>query len=269
MKKIIFNSCKLLLPFIGIFALAFSCTDVEDDDFFTEGGSVLFYQNVSPGFYDLGNLDNTVVGFDIGSNGDAASSADMTVSYSGELGTAGPAGIGNVSLPGNTTVTLVAACEALGIDINGLGIGDTFTFEATSGTAKRTLPVITNCVSTTGSEDGVVYDVVSTGTSTDDCCPDETTVMSTVTLTGSDGMYAISDWSGGLYFEWYAVYGMTADGSGGDITDVCNAITLTTAEEPFGESLMGSGTVDPDTGVITFSWSNGWGDQGVTTMTPQ
>ena len=122
------------------------------------------------------------------------------------------------------------------------------------------------------------YTSTTTGTSTDGCCPGEVTTESTVTLTETGtGTYTINDWSANLYRVWYGPdggdYGIDQafiDGGGmeGVLIDACAVLSSSTTEEPFGESLTVSGSVAPD-GVITYDWSNGWGDGGTVVLTPQ
>jgi len=188
--------------------------------------------------------------------------------------------------------TFQQALDALGLttaDING---GDAIRFEATLTktdgkvfTRNNTGPSVISNGPAFGAwfvfDQNIVcpsaiegtYTSTATGTSTDGCCPDEITVTSEVTLTAKgSGVYTISDWSAGMYLEWYDVYGITAetDLSTGFI-DACGKITVSdpTYAEPFGETLAGSGAFDANTGVITYSWENGWGDKAVVILTPK
>lgn len=116
------------------------------------------------------------------------------------------------------------------------------------------------------------YTTTTTGTSTDGCCPNETTVAGEVTLTAgsADGEYSISDWSAGMYLEWYGVYGITADSDlSTTFNDVCGNVSIAETGEPFGNTFSATGSVDPATGVITYTWLSGWGDTAVVTMTPK
>jgi len=116
------------------------------------------------------------------------------------------------------------------------------------------------------------YVTTSTGTSTDPCCPTETTVSSEVTLTAGsgEGTYSISDWSAGMYLEWYDVYGITADTDlSTTVSDVCNNVSIAETGEPFGNTFSAAGTVDEATGVITYTWLSGWGDTAEVIMTPK
>lgn len=114
------------------------------------------------------------------------------------------------------------------------------------------------------------YAYTVTGTSTDPCCPNETTQTGTMTLTDEgDGVYTLSDWSAGLYFTWYEVYGITADFDlTARVTDICGNISGEFGE-PFGTNTVVTGSVDPNTGVITYTWTNGYDDTATVTLTPQ
>lgn len=115
------------------------------------------------------------------------------------------------------------------------------------------------------------YEAVSVGTSTDPAALGQRNVTVDITLTDKGGgVYEVSDFSGGLYCDWYCVpYGYNDANSTADIQDVCGTITLLRTTEPYGNTLMGTGTIDGNTGVITFDWSNGWGDVGSSTWTPK
>lgn len=116
------------------------------------------------------------------------------------------------------------------------------------------------------------YSYVSSGTSTDPCCPNRVDLTGTVTITvGVDDItYGISDYSMGLYDAWYGpAYNLAPGSTPGNIQDVCGTISLLTASEAYGNTLTGTGTIDATTGVISYVWSNGWGDEGTATLTPQ
>ncbi len=255
MKKIIFNSCKLLIPFIGIFALAISCSDIEDDDFFTEGGSVMFYQNIAPGFYDLGDIDNTSVGFDVGVGGDAISSGDVTLSYAGAAGAAGPVSLGSLSLPGTQTLSLVDACSALGINTGDVAIGDSFTFTTSAGNASRSLSVSASCSS-------ALAGTYAFSTADFFCEGDAQTGMVTITEAAA-GLYTLDDWAFGTYQH---CYGGPANGWGSlELSDVCNKLSILGID-----GYMDSWSftnVQVNGSDLVLSWTNTYGEFGVTTLT--
>jgi len=119
------------------------------------------------------------------------------------------------------------------------------------------------------SDIGGTYAVTSTGQSTDSCCPDETTVTTTITLTDNGkGNYTMSDFSGGLYLEWYDIYGITATNSPGILIDDCDVLSFGHKEDSLDGTVTGSGTVDA-AGNFTLKWSNSFGDEGTSVYTKQ
>ncbi len=103
----------------------------------------------------------------------------------------------------------------------------------------------------------------ATGTSTDGCCTQLTTVKGNIVkvtrLTNSSFM--LSDFSGGLYLEWYDVYGIEKpEDSPGEISFSCNAVSFQRTTEPFGEGVTGTGVYNPATKTIAYNWLNGYGD---------
>jgi len=79
------------------------------------------------------------------------------------------------------------------------------------------------------------------------------------------GTYEISDITGGLY-----ALGYVASDNPAEFTDICDNITIDSQPDVVfgGDEFNGTGTVNAD-GTITIEWSNNWGDNGVTTLTPQ
>lgn len=194
-------------------------------------------------------------------------------------------------LPGTKlTFTFQQVLTALGLTINQINGGDTFEFlgtvtktDGTSYSFSNTDANLINqpafqamvflrqnvvCPSALAGE----YIATTTGTSTDDCCPDETTLENqTVTLVAKgSGIYEISDFSAGMYFEWYEVYGITVDyvAAGNlkkTISDACGKISGSFGE-PFGTTVTVTGTSDPSTGTITYTWKNGYDDTATVTL---
>lgn len=125
---------------------------------------------------------------------------------------------------------------------------------------------------------GGEYTATGVGTSTDGCCPDPTTVSADVTIVDNGGAnYTISDWSAGLYLDWYGPdggdYGITeameTNGTlNGTFTDACDQLSGEFSE-PFQTSVTFTGSVDTETGVITYTWVNGYDDTATVTLTPK
>jgi len=119
------------------------------------------------------------------------------------------------------------------------------------------------------------YLVVSTtGTSTDGCCPGTVTVSgNTVTITALPGSltnFNVSDITGGIYLEWYDVYGITSpEDSPGVFLFNCNEVTIVDTTEPFGSPVQGDGLYDATTKTITYTWSNGYGDSATVELRKQ
>lgn len=262
-----------LLYFLSLLLLVgFSSCDEEVTPVYVEAGGVTAQvNNVQTGFYNLLDLDNASIAFDLTTNGVDANSVTIFKSLNGGE----PVEHAKISsVPSTITVSAADAVAGLGVSLEDLELGDAFDFtfsvDAADGRTLKSgntlLNVKVSCASTL---DGT-YSAVSTGTSTDGCCPGELTVESEVTVTSTGGgTYSMSDFSGGLYFAWYEVYGITGtDDSPGNFEDVCNSITIINTNEPFQTAVTGDGTVDGDTGVITFTWVNGYGDTGTSVLTP-
>lgn len=117
------------------------------------------------------------------------------------------------------------------------------------------------------------YQVVSaTGMSTDGCCPDETTVSGNIVevVATSETVFSVSDITGGLYLEWYDVYGITApEDSPGNLNFNCGEVTVVQTTEPFGTLVTGGGPYDSAAGRITYSWTNGYGDSATVILQRQ
>ena len=90
-----------------------------------------------------------------------------------------------------------------------------------------------------------------------------------VTITDNGGgSYTISDFSAGVYQEWYGTcYGYTFETTG-NMVDVCNDLIIT-ATDAWTCWVEGTGTYNSGTGEITYTWNNCFGDSGEVTLTPQ
>jgi len=239
----------------------------------------------SPAFFDKGDYENASTTFSINATGQGSvsvSSVDVIAYYSPGPGQAneGPFNIGSVSsLPSDFSISFSDLVEnTLGLTEDDVAIGAEFTLffemQTSAGTIVQGGPTsarsVKLAVSCPSDLEGV-YTATTTGTSTDSCCPDETTVSSEVTITADGGgNYTINDFSAGLYVEWYTIYGITGpDDSPATFSDVCNMLTIFDTTEPFNTAVTGTGSIDPATGVITYTWVNGYDDTAVVTLTPQ
>ena len=118
---------------------------------------------------------------------------------------------------------------------------------------------------------GTYLVVSSSGQSTDGCCPDPVTVSgNTVAITRTTpNTFRVSDITGGIYFEWYAIYGITGpDHTPGTLTFNCDAVAVS-GGEPFGTQFSGGGTWDGATGTLVYTWKNGYDDMSTVTLVRQ
>jgi hypothetical protein len=135
-----------------------------------------------------------------------------------------------------------------------------------------TLQVLTSITCTPVDISGDYLVTSAVGTSTDGCCPGEVTVSGNIVKVTAvnETTFALSDFSGGLYFEWYDVYGISGpDDSPGQLVYNCSEVNFSGTTEPFGTGVSGGGPYDAATGTITYSWINGYGDQGTITLVRQ
>lgn len=115
-----------------------------------------------------------------------------------------------------------------------------------------------------------VYNVVSSGTSTDGAPANNPLVdlayEVTVTQTGPT-TYTISDGFAGVYQDWYcAPYGYCFE-TEGNFTDTCGSLAGEWVEG-FNSEVVLTGTDNFD-GTLSISWSNGFGDQATAVYTKQ
>ncbi len=132
-----------------------------------------------------------------------------------------------------------------------------------------TLQVVTAITCTPFDISGNYRVVSASGQSTDGCCPGTFTVSgNTVVITmTSVTTFSVSDITGGLYLDWYDVYGITApEDTPGNFSFNCGGVNIVNSPEPFGTNFSGSGTFDNATGTITYTFSNGYADTGTVTL---
>jgi hypothetical protein len=115
------------------------------------------------------------------------------------------------------------------------------------------------------------YASVSTATSTDACPPTNPLVDFTDVVelkARGAGRYEVSDFFAGVYINWYgACYGYTTK-TPASFNDVCNDLNFT-FQDGFGGAVEGTGEYNTNTGVITYTWANEFGDEGTVTLTKQ
>jgi len=206
------------------------------------------------GFYDLGDLDNTFVAFDVNSGGDAVSNVTIMKSFSGAAGSFGPVEHTSGSL-GNYSISINDAVSGLGITADQVEVGDSFTFTTTAGPSSRSLVVNASCSSALAG----TYAYSSTGY----FCDDAGALTGEVTITeAAAGVYDISDWAFGTYEQ---CYGGAAQSWGSlQLTDLCNTINIIGADN-YGDSW--TYTVDGVSGAdLTITWANTYGEFGTVVL---
>lgn len=273
MRKINF-SLGLLLP---LFLLIFNSCNYEEDDIlqpYTKGAVFPTVSNIGSSFYDIFELPTSVVNFTLDVDSKVAKSITIQKTYKGE--TVDHATI--ETFPADISISAAEAVNGFtGVTLDSLEVGDVIRYEFVvnnrDGLSARS-NVLLNAPVACGSDFSGEYATVVSGTSTD---TDPKTnkspknYASTVTLeeTSVNGVYKISDFGGGVYSAFYCTAYGVCDALPGEITDVCNEISYSKTSDPFGSSIDGSGSRNPETGVITLSGYNEFGDSWTVVMTPK
>jgi hypothetical protein len=267
MKKILFSAITLSLLLTGCF---------KDEDEIRQA----YKEAVMPvitaihtSFFDLADIQNAYVEFVVDFE-TPAKSITIEETFNGYKKTLGT----YTSFPATVKITAAEAVASIpDVTLESLKLGDSFLFdivaEANNGVKSRSNILVNASVACKSSLAGA-YDVVANGESTDPGpTPDENPAVNyayevTLTETGTNGIYSISDFSGGLYPLWYDIYGLTPNDCGGTIQDICGSISYINTFEPFGSPIEGTGSVDPETGVITLEGTaTAWGDTWILVMT--
>lgn len=272
MKKYYFNS-SLLAMVLLIVSFSFSSCLFEDEEELFQTGAAVTVADVT-GLFDFVDLDNSEVGFTLDVIEDSpVNSVVIFKSYNGgekvEHATLS-------SFPAAVTVTPAQAVDGLGLGVSDLMLQDDFTLSFAINMADgRTLQSATTqsiavaCVSALAG----TYSVTTTY-GYHDFLPDFNPNTATVEITEvSPGTYSVEDLSGGLYSVGPYSTAYTTTGIAATFTDVCDDISWSGVEDPWGDVIMTEGgvnAVDPETGVITISWTAlGYGENGVSVYTPQ
>jgi hypothetical protein len=273
-RKMKFQYFKIVFVFLVVLVIN-SCAKEKNDYYnYTEGTDSTIDLTSNLGFLDLLKLDSEVITLT------AAKVAGENFSGMNILASVSPhnsiVSIGSVSGgSGNLTISISELLSKLNKKADEIKVGENVRFlvdmvqsDGTAIRARKALTLSFSCFSDIAGE----YTSLTTGSSTDGCCPNPVVNFpGEVTLTQiSDGRYAINDFSAGLYLEWYSVYGISSvNDSPGKILDICNTITFFDTTEPFATPVVGEGARDNVTGVITYSWENGYGDKGTVVLTPK
>ena len=200
-----------------------------------------------------------------------------------------PINLGTVTeFPSQVTVTASEVADAIGKDVDSLEVGDTFVLTLPINTAdgrrltvalasdlcnQPAQPSAGGCsvewaVACPSSLPTGTFTAVSGGTSTDGCPPTNPVIDINYDVTITDeggGVYTISDFSAGVYQDWYCGCYVYCFETSLTFTDICNELTLT-GSDAFGAAVSGTGTYDPGTGEISMDWTNGFGDIGYWTI---
>ncbi|MBN1416955.1 MAG: hypothetical protein JW973_17800 [Bacteroidales bacterium] len=269
MKKVIFSIIIINLFITGCF---------KDEDEIRQAYKVAVMPEITAinaSFFDLADINNTYVEFTVDFETPAKSVA-IEETFNGYKKTLGS----YTSFPATIRITATEAVAGIpDVTIDSLKLGDSFLFEiiaeATNGIKSRSNIIVNASVACESDLSGT-YDVLANGMSTDPGpTPDENPAVDfvyevTLTETTSNGVYTISDFSGGLYPLWYDIYGLVPADCEGTLQDICGSISYVNTIEPFGSPIEGTGNVDPVTGIITLDGTaTAWGDTWTLVLTPK
>jgi|GEM_PF-2864324 len=277
------NKYLIFSALLCFFAMTFQSCDETEEPLPYENAAKPTFASIDGvvGYLDFVNIENAQTGFTLNQEGEVnANSFDIYAAYKPAPDSTEATSYGdrelvrNVSdIPSDQIFTAEDLAQAVGLEMSDLNLGDAFRLSFQSQTSEgpfesnEFLYVDVSCPSDIGGP----YNAVSSGQSTDDCCPDpavDIMAEGIELIDNGSGIYTINDFSGGLWFHWYEVYGATS-ANPGEIKDVCNTITFQNTTELFGSNISGTGSVDPETGIITIEWlADSWGDAGTTVLTP-
>jgi hypothetical protein len=264
-----------------------------EDELFGVRGATLAATNVSGNEYNIVATEMVPVTFDVTTNGEAVSSANMYVSYNGGA----PVLVSSInSFPSAQSFTMDGAAAAAGVT-SGLAPGDTFTFSfgevvTSSGEYKTGSTVSVLVVTAFDSALAGVYTCVTTVTNQGagidwDACEGNTwegTVeyVRNHVNADDDGNYTIlTTAASGEQFDdvshgsYYACYGTDAQGNlpnngmadGGDlrVIDVDGVLSFTGASQ-WGE-VWSIDALAVDGATLTMTLTNDYGEGGISVLT--
>ncbi len=279
--KIYSNTIKFFVFCLVVGTMFTSCEEdyfpatQEDDGLFNVEGALPSLLSPAPGFFNLIDLDNAANSLSTAIAGESASTGELFVSYSGAQGSVDAVSLGDVNIPSDINVSLTDVASALGIDIDGVDVGDNFQFILRADTQTGTyssapLNLLASCPSALEGE----YTVTTTY-GFHDFLPDYATNTMDMTITKLDnGNYTTTDFSGGLYGTGpYNEAYNTGPLNEVEFAEVCGNIVWSDQVDPYGPLVMtedGTNSVNPETGVITISWTaEGYGENAVSVYTPK
>ncbi len=254
-QKILFFLC-----FSASMVLFTNCTDpdivpkAEENTFNVEGGAIYSVDVVS-GFFNLGDIPNAYYGSTLVTAGDAVSSGEVFISRNGgaqvKLQDFG-------SFPADLNISLTDAATAVGIAVEDVAVGDVFTLRFRADGANDTgkvVSIVATCSSALAGE--YAYSTV-------DYFCDGDAVTGTATLTETDpGKYTWDDWAFGTY---QACYGGPAAGWGSlELQDICNTLSINGLDGY--DDTWSYSDISVDGNLLTFTWTNTYGEVGTTTLT--
>lgn len=269
------NFIKLKSVLVVAILLAFGCSTNQDDLMQPYVSGTVFPEitEVKSSFFNSFDFANAYIDFTVDVDTEIAESVTIEKTFRGVTTIVDTYS----TVPANVQVTAEQAVADIdGVTVDDLEVGDVFRFEvivtSKSGLRTRSNILLNASVACKSSLAGV-YTSVANGQSTDGGPgPDENPAVDyeyevTLTATPTNGVYTMSDFSGGLYELWYDIYGIGGD-SPGQITDVCNDIVYSNTTGPFGSGITGGGGVNPD-GTISIEGTNVFGDTWSLVLTPK
>jgi hypothetical protein len=286
------NKIKKILFLLVMFTMVMACKDESKDpvpDYF-RSAIPLFERNTDDsGIINLLEPAQTKVSFTLNKEGLAAvKNIDVLITFNNSISGESETVVFSTeaSFPSSIVITqaqLIEAFEPEFLTQDTLSIGDSFVIGGAVRLENGTYlnggystsvftdhPVtITYNVSCTSSIAAGAYTAVTTASSTDDCPVVNPIVGAshdvTITANGA-GVYRVSEFFAGAYKSFYgACYGYTFN-TPANFTDVCNNLSFS-FEDGFGAAVEGTGTYDPGTGIITYTWENEFGDTGTVVLT--
>lgn len=264
---------KNILLFSLIISVAF-LSGCDDDEVNYIGkrnaGFVPVISDLNPAIYIEGQIDNSYVEFNVSVEEDAdIDEAFVEVSFNGVSERLRVYDI--TSFPASLTFHALDVVEDLGLSADDLEGGDFFLFEVVtrSGTVVSRSSASVSILVACPSDIAGVYSLVAKGTGGGGlgALAGWESSIETIEITSKDGgvTYTIEPALGGLMVDFYSAYGATT--VVGEFQDICGTITNAVVNDGW-SAVNYSGSVDSETGIITISWDNPWGDKANMTLTP-